>query len=71
MEPKLNQVEVRKRKLLYIVSGRASARETAVRVAAGAIAEKILKDKLGTNVVSWVTSVGDIAIPQEVLNEYC
>lgn len=40
--------------------GRSSARETIGRVAAGAIAEKILFERFGTRIVSWVSSVGDI-----------
>ena len=41
-------------------SGRASARETLARVAAGAIAQKYLKQKLGIEILSYVTQVGDI-----------
>ncbi len=41
-------------------SGRASARETLARVAAGAIAKKYLKEKLGIEFVSYVEQVGDI-----------
>lgn len=41
-------------------SGRASARETLGRVAAGAIAKKYLKEKLGVEVLSYVEQVGDI-----------
>lgn len=41
-------------------SGRASARETLGRVAAGAIAKKYLKEKLGIEFLSYVESVGDI-----------
>lgn len=40
--------------------GRSSARETIGRVAAGAIAEKILKEKWGVEIVSWVSAIGDI-----------
>lgn len=40
--------------------GRSSARETIGRVAAGAIAEKILKLKFGVEIVAWVSSVHDI-----------
>lgn len=43
--------------------GRASARETAARVAAGAVAGKFLKERFGIEVVAWVQSVGDIAAP--------
>lgn len=41
-------------------SGRASARETLARVAAGAIAKKYLKEKLGIEIISFVEQVGDI-----------
>lgn len=41
-------------------SGRASARETLGRVAAGALAKKYLKEKLGIEIVSYVEQVGDI-----------
>ncbi|MDO8481480.1 MAG: chorismate synthase [bacterium] len=41
-------------------SGRASARETLARVAAGAIAQKFLKEKLGIECLSYVDQVGDI-----------
>jgi len=40
--------------------GRSSARETIGRVAAGAIAEKVLKLKFGIDIVAWVSSVGEI-----------
>jgi chorismate synthase len=40
--------------------GRSSARETIGRVAAGAVAEKILSTCYGIEIVSWVSSVGDI-----------
>ncbi len=40
--------------------GRSSARETIGRVAAGAIAEKILREKWGVEIVAWVSSVGAI-----------
>lgn len=48
--------------------GRASARETIGRVAAGAIAEKWLKEKYGVEIVAWVSSVGDIICPDEYAN---
>lgn len=41
-------------------SGRASARETLARVAAGAIAKKYLKEKLGIEFLSFVEQVGNI-----------
>lgn len=40
--------------------GRSSARETIGRVAAGAIAEKWLRRTYGTEIVAWVSAVGDI-----------
>lgn len=40
--------------------GRASARETIGRVAAGALAEQILEVLHGVEIVSWVESVGDV-----------
>jgi len=44
--------------------GRASARETIGRVAAGAIAEKWLRETYGTEIVAWVSAVGDIEAPE-------
>ncbi len=40
--------------------GRASARETVGRVAAGAIAEKLLREAYGVEIVAWVEAVGDV-----------
>lgn len=45
--------------------GRASARETIGRVAAGAIAEKWMLGEYGTKVVCWVNSIMDIDMPKE------
>lgn len=42
-------------------SGRASARETLARVAAGAIAQKYLREKAGIEIVSYVEQVGGVA----------
>ncbi len=42
--------------------GRSSARETAMRVAAGAIAKKWLHEKFGIEVRGYVAQIGDIAI---------
>lgn len=42
--------------------GRSSARETIARVAAGAIAEKWLKETHGVEIVAFVTSVGNIKL---------
>lgn len=44
----------------YRGSGRASARETLARVAAGSIAKKYLTKKLGIKIISFVSQVGDI-----------
>lgn len=44
----------------YKGSGRASARETLARVAAGAIAKKYLKEKLGIEFLSYVERVGEL-----------
>ena len=40
--------------------GRASARETVARVAASAIAKKLLHESFGTQIVGWVDEVGSI-----------
>ncbi|MFW5810420.1 MAG: chorismate synthase [Thermodesulfobacteriota bacterium] len=40
--------------------GRSSARETIGRVAAGAIAEKYLRESFGVEIVAWVSSVGEV-----------
>ncbi len=44
----------------WMGSGRASARETLARVAAGAIAKKFLKEKLGIEFLAYVEQVGEI-----------
>uniref|UniRef100_UPI0035A09366 chorismate synthase n=1 Tax=Neisseria dentiae TaxID=194197 RepID=UPI0035A09366 len=49
----------------YRGGGRSSARETAARVAAGAVAKKWLKEKFDTEIVCWVTQVGEVAIAFE------
>lgn len=46
-------------------SGRASARETLARVAAGAIAKKYLKEKLNIEILSYVEQVGAIRTDME------
>ena len=43
--------------------GRSSARETAVRVAAGAIARKWLQQRYGVTVRGWMSQLGGIEIP--------
>ncbi len=40
--------------------GRSSARETVGRVAAGAIAEKVLRERWGVEIVAWVSGVGEV-----------
>ena len=42
--------------------GRASARETIGRVAAGAVAEKMLRDRRGTEIVAFVCAVADVEL---------
>ena len=44
----------------YRGGGRSSARETAMRVAAGAIAKKYLKEKLGVDIKGCVSQIADI-----------
>jgi len=46
--------------------GRSSARETIGRVAAGAIAEKWLKEKYGVEIVAYVSGVGNITTSVEL-----
>jgi len=43
--------------------GRASARETVGRVAAGAVAEKFLRERFGVEIVAWVSAVGEVEAP--------
>ncbi|WP_188698657.1 chorismate synthase [Silvimonas amylolytica] len=47
----------------YRGGGRSSARETAVRVAAGAIAKKWLKEKFGIQIRGYMSQLGEIEIP--------
>jgi len=49
----------------YRGGGRASARETAVRVAAGAIAKKWLRERYGVAIRGHLTQLGPIAVPFE------
>jgi chorismate synthase len=44
----------------YRGGGRASARETNVRVAAGAVAKKLLAQAHGIKVLAWVDQIGDV-----------
>jgi chorismate synthase len=43
--------------------GRSSARETVCRVAAGAVAEKLLAVRHGVRIVAWVSAIGHITAP--------
>lgn len=47
----------------YRGGGRSSARETAVRVAAGAIAKKWLNERYGIVIRGWMSQLGEIKIP--------
>jgi chorismate synthase len=47
----------------YRGGGRASARETAARVAAGAIARKWLGERCGVSIQGWMSQIGTIEIP--------
>jgi len=44
----------------YRGGGRSSARETSVRVAAGAVAKKLLRERYGVGIVGFVKQIGDI-----------
>lgn len=47
----------------YRGGGRSSARETTMRVAAGAIAKKYLNEKYGVSIRGCVYQIGDLAVP--------
>ena len=47
----------------YRGGGRSSARETAVRVAAGAIARKWLKERCGVSIRGWMYQLGEVEVP--------
>ena len=47
----------------YRGGGRSSARETAVRVAAGAIARKWLQERFGVSIFGWMSQLGPVVIP--------
>ena len=53
----------------YRGGGRSSARETAVRVAAGAIAKKWLNGKFGTVIRGYLAQLGPIAVPFKAWSE--
>ena len=48
--------------------GRASARETAARVAAGTVAEKYMVDTFGVKIIAWVSAISDITSPDPDIN---
>ncbi|RIY34367.1 chorismate synthase [Psittacicella gerlachiana] len=52
----------------YRGGGRSSARETAIRVAAGVIAKKILKEKYGTEIIGFVSQIGKIKAEYDLQN---
>ena len=52
----------------YRGGGRASARETAMRVAAGAIARKYLRERLGTEIFGFISQVGSIQLEPKDLS---
>ena len=49
--------------------GRASARETVGRVAAGAIARQVLAERFGVEIVAWVDSVAKVIVPHDAVDE--
>jgi len=51
--------------------GRASARETVGRVAAGAAAEVFLRERFGVEIVAFVSSVGGISASAHILDGAC
>ncbi len=55
----------------YRGGGRASARETVARVAAGAVAKKLIAEAFGGEVIGYVMQVGDVRaeVPDEVTRE--
>ncbi len=55
----------------YRGGGRASARETAIRVAAGAIAKKYLRAKLGIEIHAHLIQIGDISVDPKYVNDPC
>ena len=46
----------------YRGGGRSSARETAMRVAAGAIAKKVLKERLNVEIFGYVSQIGEVEL---------
>lgn len=49
--------------------GRASARETAVRVVGGAIARQILREEVGLEIVSYTSRLGGLGLPDSYMDE--
>ena len=49
--------------------GRASARETAVRVVGGTIARQILREEVGLEIVSYTSRLGGVGLPDNYLDE--
>jgi chorismate synthase len=49
----------------YRGGGRSSARETAMRVAAGALARKYLKEKLNIEIVGWLAQIGELVCDEQ------
>ncbi len=54
----------------YRGGGRSSARETAMRVAAGAIAKKYLQQEFGIEVRAYLSQMGEVAIDKVDWNEF-
>ncbi|KAL7109454.1 hypothetical protein ACP275_06G176100 [Erythranthe tilingii] len=48
--------------------GRSSARETIGRVAAGAVAKKILLQYAGTQILAYVSQVHNVVLPEDIVN---
>ncbi|XP_022860408.1 chorismate synthase 1, chloroplastic-like isoform X2 [Olea europaea var. sylvestris] len=48
--------------------GRSSARETIGRVAAGAVAKKILKQYSGTEIIAYVSQVHNLVLPEDLVD---
>ncbi|SPY33404.1 chorismate synthase [Pasteurella canis] len=53
----------------YRGGGRSSARETAMRVAAGAIAKKYLREQFNIEVRGFLSQIGDVKIAPQVIEE--
>ncbi|RMH60298.1 MAG: chorismate synthase [Zetaproteobacteria bacterium] len=53
----------------YRGGGRASARETAMRVAAGAIARKLIHHLIGVRIIGWVDQLGPIRVQSSRFDE--